>query len=192
MKWPWRDDVGALASDTEVDAIVEAARAGVLTALDAALDTEAALARVYARSGLQPPERPAAPEAGSQLAAVCDRIGMLESALAAAARQAPASFGVAYLRQVRRILFELRTGLEGRRLAAEEALRLVGSARHNLREAARILSSELRAVTEAARGQVSELQELTGDGDAQLEGLHHEVMRLFDQSGDSALVPVGR
>jgi hypothetical protein len=192
MRWPWRDDAGELASDAEVDAIVEAARAGMLTALDTALDTEAALARVYARNGQPAPERPAGPEAGSQLAAVCDRIGMLESALAAATAQGPATLlGVLYLKAVRRIFFELRAGLAGYRLDEDEALRLLGSAWHNIREATRVLRLDQPAADEAIRGRMSELQELAAAGSAELETLHHEVKRLFDSSGDTALIPVG-
>jgi hypothetical protein len=192
MRWPRRDSTGVLPGEAEVDAIVETARAEVLTALDRALDTEAILARVYARHGLQPPEPPAAPEAGSQLAAVCDRVGMLEAALDTAIGHAPPSFGTGYLKTVRRSLFELRSGLAGRRLAADEALRLLGGARHNLREAVRILAAQQAAAADAASAQMSELLDLTEDAATRLQALQHDVVRLFDQSGDSVLVPAGR
>jgi len=173
--------------------MIQAARANLAGALGTVLDDDADLARIYARHGQQPPALAAA-AAGGQVEAVCDRLGMLEAALATAAEQGPASlFGIAYLKAVRRILFELRTGLLNRRLAEEEALRLLSSARHNLREAARILHPQQGpAMTEAVRGRISELHGLASDGTAQLEAMHHEVMRLFDQSGDTALIPAGR
>jgi hypothetical protein len=117
---------------------------------------------------------------------------MLESALAAATRQGPESLlGLMYLAAARRILFELRTGLAARRLDEGEALRLLGSARHNIQEAGRVLRKQPADAAEAIRARIAELRGLAADASSQLEPLHHEVKRLFDSAGDTALVPVG-
>jgi hypothetical protein len=187
------DFIGSPVTDAQADTMIQAARANLAGALGTVLDDDADLARIYARHG-QPPPALAAAAAGGQVQAVCDRLGMLEAALATAAEQGSASmFGIAYLKAVRRILFELRTGLLNRRLAEEEALRLLSSARHNLLEAVRILHPQQGpAMTEAVRARMSELHGLASDGTGQLEAMHHEVMRLFDHSGDTALIPADR
>lgn len=183
----------ARVSDAELDQMIQAARTDIASALDAVLDREADLARIYARYGQQPPARPPAHKPGSQVAAVCDRIAILESAIAAATgSRRSAMLGALYLAATRRILFELRTGLAGRRLAKEEAQRLLGGAEHNLRQAAHTLDAQQRATTKkASRDWIAELRDLTSHLSAQLPTVRADVMRIFDQSDDNVLVPAG-
>ena len=59
---------------------------------------------------------------------VCDRIAMLETTLAQAARPGgPSMQAGMYLEMARGFLFELRSGLAGRDLSAEDAFRLLST-----------------------------------------------------------------
>jgi hypothetical protein len=186
------DHTGSPVTDLEADAMVEAARINIADALGTVLDDEADLARIYAQHGQQAPTRAAA-AADSQVNVVCDRVGMLESALATATRQGPPTLlGIVYLKAVRRLLFELRTGLLNRRLARDEALRLLSNAQHNLREATRILRGQPGPAEDTAvHTRIGELLELASSMTSQLEAAQDQVIRLFDHSGDPALVPSG-
>jgi hypothetical protein len=185
MNRRFRDLIGGgPLSDEEADQMIEAARVDFIGVLDKVLDDDADLARIYARYGQQPPARPR-PEPDSQLEAVCARIGMLESAVAGAG---VTWLGGMYLKLARRYLFELRTGLAGRRLTGQEAARLLGAADHDMQEAARIL----RPPPGPARGQHQDAYALVQGLIGQLEETRPPVMRLFDESGDSVLVPAGQ
>jgi hypothetical protein len=194
MRWPRRGSTGALPGDAEVDAIVETARAEVLTALDRAVDTEAVLAAIYARQGLQAPAAQAAsPEPSNQLAEVCDRIGLLESVLEVATPPGSGGLTVLNLMTARRVLFDLRSGLLARRLTRDEALRLLGSAEHNLREARRAGHAPPGPAADIAmRPRLAELRMLTRDLPPQLQAIRTAVVALFDSADDRSLIPAGR
>ena len=146
----WRTGATRI-TDDQVNARVARARADIAAILGNVLDDEAGLARIYAMHGRQVPAAPgpagAGDDEGGQVQAVCDRIAMLESALAqAASPDAPSSQARMYLSMGRQFLFELRSGLASRSLAAEDAFRLLSNVRHDLREA----DSTLRQGTAAS------------------------------------------
>ena len=95
-----------------------------------------------------------------------------------------------YLTAARQFLFELRSGLAGRNLAAEDAFRLLSTVSHDLQEAGRTLRGEQRlplAVPVLTR--LGELQDLTTELAGQMDTLTEQVMRLFGHSEDPAVVP---
>ena len=184
-------------TDDQVDARVGRARADIAAILGNVLDDEAGLAQIYAMHGREaPPARPgpagASDDEGGQVQAVCDRIAMLETALAqAASPDAPSSRARMYLSMGRQFLFELRSGLAGRNLAAEDAFRLLGSVRHDLREADSTLRQELQLpLAKNLLTRIGELRELTADLAVQLDSLDEQVMKLFGYTDDPAVVPV--
>jgi hypothetical protein len=172
--------------------MIEAARADYVRVLDTVLDDQADLARIYARYGQQPPASDGAPEPGSQVESACARIEMLEAAVAAATGPGAAGLGGLYLKMARRYLYELRTGLLRRQLTRDDAHRLLNSAEHNLREAGPALGAQHDLTQEADRAPVSDLRDLAADMSAQMKAVRDTVMRLFDLSGDSALILAGR
>jgi hypothetical protein len=117
---------------------------------------------------------------------------MLETALAqAASTDAPSSRARMYLSMGRQFLFELRSGLASRNLAAEDAFRLLGSVRHDLREADSTLRQELQLpLAKNLLTRIGELRELTADLAVQLDSLDEQVMKLFGYTDDPAVVPV--
>jgi hypothetical protein len=105
----------------------------------------------------------------------------------------PSSTAAMYLGMARRFLFELRSGLTHRTMSADEAFRLLGSVRHDLRETGRTLDRERRLPLEAAvLARMGEMRDLTGDLTGQLDILDEQVMRLFGRCDDPAVVPVPR
>jgi hypothetical protein len=186
------------ATDDQVNAMVFRARDDIAQILDRVLDDDEGLAQIYAMHGQQAPTRPgpslADDDEGGQVQAVCDRIAMLETTLAQASGPGvPSSTAAMYLGMARRFLFELRSGLTHRTMPAEEAFRLLGSVRHDLREAGRTLDRERRLPLEAAvLARMGEMQDLTGDLAGQLDILDEQVMRLFGHCDDPAVVPVPR
>lgn len=191
MSRRFRIPFGDHMTDDELDATVAAARADIIQVLDSVLDDQAGLAQIYAAHGQQLPEHAAAGPTG-QLAAVCDRITMLEAALGEAARLAdgPLASGL-YLSVGRRFLAELRAGLMNRNISQEEAFRLLFSVRHDLQQAENALraergfSSDKQTLSLAAR-----VRDLVSDMTGQMDSLTDQVMRLFRPSDEPARVPV--
>jgi hypothetical protein len=190
---PWRIGAPRITED-EVITLVTRARADIAEILDDVLDNEAGLAQIYAAYGQQPPPRAAAAapdEEAGQVKAVCDRIAMLETTLAQAAKPGGPSMRAAmYLEMARGFLFELRSGLAGRDLSAEDAFRLLSTVRHDLEEADRTLRGEQRLpLSRAVLAGIGEMRELTSEMTGQLAALDEQVMRLFGRSDDPAAVP---
>jgi hypothetical protein len=193
---PWRMGATRITED-EVTALVTRARDDIAGILNDVLDNEAGLAQIYAAYGQQPPPRTAAAGAGgedSQVGAVCDRIAMLETALAQAAKPGGSSMRAAmYLEMARRFLFELRSGLATRDLSAEDAFRLLNNVRQDLQEADRMLRSEQRLpLPPPVLAGIGEKRELTREMTGRLAALDKQVMRLFGHSDDPASVPAPR
>jgi hypothetical protein len=191
----WRIS-GARITEDEVNARVAAARADIAAVLAELLDDDAGLARIYALHGQQAPAgtseaAPAEDDESSQVQMVCDRIAMLETALAQAARPGgPSMQAGMYLDMARRFLFELRSGLAGRDLSAEDAFRLLGTVRHDLEEAVRTLRGEQwLALPRPVLAGIGEMRELTSEMTGQLAVLDEQVPRLFGRSDDPAVVP---
>lgn len=193
MKGLFRRFARLRVSEAEVDAMLEAARADIVRVLDLALDDAADLARIYAKHGLPAPE---APQHGSpEVEAVCARIAMLGTVLAEALRSGHGSslLGEMYLGSAQLFLAELREGLLARHLEAGDAHRLLGSASHNLRQAEQVLRTQQQGpLAEAVSRRIAELHDLAADLSGQMDAVRRDVMRLFDQSDDMALVPAGR
>jgi hypothetical protein len=191
----WRIS-GTRITEDEVNARVATARADIAAVLAEVLDDDAGLARIYALHGQQPPPStseatPAEDDESGQVQTVCDRIAMLETTLAQAARPGGPSMEAGfYLSAARRFLFELRSGLAGRSLAAEDAFRLLSTVRHDLQEADRTLRAEQRLpLAEPVPTRLGELRELTRELTGQMDALTEQVMRLFGRSKDPAVVP---
>lgn len=190
---PWRIGAARITED-EVTTLVTRARDDIAGILDDVLDNEAGLAQIYAAYGQQPPPRTAAVAPGgeeSQVGVVCDRIAMLETALAEAAKPGGSSMRASmYLEMARGFLFELRSGLASRDLSAEDAFRLLNNVRHDLQEADRMLRSEQRLpLPPPVLAGIGEKRELTSEMTGQLAALDKQVMRLFGHSDDPAAVP---
>ncbi len=196
----WRPG-GARLTDDQVNAMVARTRADISEILADVLDDEAGLASIYAMHGRPAPAGPGpaaaggnggADDEGGQVAAVCDRIAMLESALAQAARAAvPSRQAGMYLGMGRRFLFELRSGLAGRNLSAADAFRLTTSVRHDLREADGTLRRELQLpLGRGVLTQLAESRELVVDLAGQVDSLGGQVMKLFGRSDQASAVPV--
>ncbi len=190
----WRTGATRI-TDDQVNARVARARADIAAILGNVLDDEAGLARIYAVHGREVPAAPGpagADDEGGQVQAVCDRIAMLESALAqAASPDAPSSQARMYLSMGRQFLFELRSGLASRSLAAEDAFRLLSNVRHDLREADSTLRQEQQLpLGSTLLTRIGELRELTSDLAGQLDSLGDQVMKLFGYTDDPAVVPV--
>lgn len=193
MKRPWRIGAPRISED-EVNALVARARADIGAILEDVLDNEAGLAQVYAVHGQSAPPRAAAAapdDEGGQVGAVCDRIAMLEAALAQAGRPgSSSSLAGMYLQMASGFLFELRSGLADRDLSAEDAVRLLNNVRHDLQEAARTLRNEQRLPLPApVLAGIGEMRELTSEIAGQVAGVDEQVMRLFGRSDDPAEVP---
>jgi hypothetical protein len=192
----WRIS-GARITEDEVNARAAAARANIAAILGEVLDDDAGLARIYALHGQQPPlgSREAAPaqddDDSGQVRAVCDRIAMLETTLAQAGRpDAPSMQAGMYLNMARGFLFELRSGLAGRDLSAEDAFRLLCTVRHDLEQTDKTLRGEQRLrLPRTALAGIGEMRELTSEMTGQLAVLDTQVMRLFGRSDDPAVVP---
>ncbi len=196
----WRAG-GARLTDDQVNAMVARARADIAEILADVLDDEAGLAAIYTMHGRPAPAGPGlaaagydggGDEEGGQVGVVCDRIAMLESALAQAARKAaPSSQAGMYLGMGRRFLFELRSGLAGRSLSAADAFRLMTSVRHDLREADGTLRRELQLpLGRGVLAKLAELRELVADLAGQVDSLDGQVMKLFGRSDQASAVPV--
>jgi hypothetical protein len=192
----WRRPGTAQVTEDQVNARVARARADVARILDRILDDDEGLAEIYAMHGQQAPaSRPGpvpADDEGGQVQAVCDRIAMLETALArASAPGVSSSTASMYLGMARRFLVELRSGLANRTVSAEDAARLMGSVRHDLREADRTLDRERQLpLKETVLTRIGEMRDLTRDLVGQVDALDDQVMRLFGHSDDPAVVPV--
>ena len=181
-------------SEDEVNALVARARADIGAILEDVLDNEAGLAQIYAVHGQSAPPRAAAAapdDEGGQVGAVCDRIAMLEAALAQAGKpDSSSSLAGMYLRMASGFLFELRSGLANRDLSAEDAVRLLNNVRHDLQEADRTLRNEQRLPLPApVLARIGEMRELTSEIAGQVAGVDEQVMRLFGRSDDPAEVP---
>jgi hypothetical protein len=190
---PWRIGAPRVTED-EVNSLVTRARIDIAGILDDVLDTEAGLTRIYAAHGQQSPSRAAAPAPdaeGGQVETVCERIAMLETTLARAAKpNGPSIRAGMYLHMARGFLFELRSGLASRDLSAEDAFRLLSTVRHDLEEADRTLRSEQRlSLPPPTLAGIGEMRELTSEMTGQLTAVGEQVMRLFGHSDDPAAVP---
>lgn len=192
----WRIS-GARITEEEVSARAATARADIAMVLAEVLDDDAGLAQIYALHGQQPPlgpseAAPAEDDDAGQVQAVCDRIAMLETTLAQAGRPGGPSMQAGfYLSAAQRFLFELRSGLASRSLAADDAFRLLSTVRHDLHEADITLESEQRLpLADPVIARLSELRELTRELAGQMDPLTEQVMRLFGRAEDPAVVPV--
>jgi hypothetical protein len=197
-KQRWRISAGRITED-EVNRRAATARADIAAILAEVLDDDAGLARIYALHGQQAPQNASetAPaeddgDENGQVQVVCDRIAMLESTLAQAARPGgPSMEAGIYLGAARQFLFELRSGLAGRSLVAEDAFRLLSTVRHDLQQADITLRGEQRLpLARPVLTRLGELRELTQELAGQLDVLTDQVMRLFGHSQDPAAVPV--
>ena len=190
-----RDAFSLGPGDDAVDTAVRKGLADVLSALDNAIDDEAALARIYASAGqTKPTDSPGGPPGPTMAEQVCARIGMLESAIVTAlkAEQSAPLEGTFSLHTARRYLFELRSGLERRTVTEQDAFRLLFITRHALHEADRALRYQQRMpLKEPLLARAADLVQLSSDLLSQLDGVQGEVMRLFGHSGNPApdLVP---
>jgi hypothetical protein len=189
-----RDAFGTGADDEATDAAIRRGLADILNALDNVIDDNEALARVYASAGrAMPGESPAAAAGETEAERACARIGMLESTITAAVKAEPDSsfLGGVSLRSARRYLYELRTGLENRTLAEEDAFRLIFVTRHALHQADMVLGSQHRMpLPEPVLARIADLRQLSIDLLDQMNDVQDEVLRLFGHSGDSARVLV--
>jgi hypothetical protein len=189
----------------DLDRLIGSTRASVIAKLDAATDFDAVFADIYARAGrsgsapgsnTRPAGRSATSDDAGGVDAVCDHIDMLTEVLEAATAHEVRSPVVAtlHLSTARRVLLRLRSGLVGRRLARNDAVRLIGNVEHNLREADAVLRTEFgSSLEEELRGRIGELRELGDDISGQLQMLRHKVTRLFDDANDRAsLTPAPR
>ena len=191
----WRISDRRITED-EVNRRAATARADLAAILAEVLDDDAGLARIYALHGQQAPQ--SASEAAhaedddenGQVQVVCDRIAMLESTLAQAARLGGPSMEAGfYLAAARRFLFELRSGLTGRSLAGEDAFRLLSTVRHDLQQADITLEDEQRLpLAGPVLARLSELRELARELFEQMDVLTEQVMRLFGRSEDPVVV----
>jgi hypothetical protein len=188
---------GSRTTDDEVRARVMRARTDIAAVLAGVLDDDAGLARIYALHGQHAPQGTGAAAPGQdddsgQVQVVCDRIAMLETTLAQASKPGGASMEAGfYLAAARRFLFELRSGLAGRSLTAEDAFRLLTTVRHDLQEADQTLRDEQRLpLAGPVLARLGELQELTRELTGQMDSLTEQVMRLFGRSKNPAVVPV--
>lgn len=190
---PWRIGAARITED-EVNILVTRARADITEILDDVLDNDAGLAWIYAAHGQQSPggAAAAAPDEDGQVGAVCERIAMLETTLAQAAKPGGPSIRAAmYLEMARGFLFELRSGLASRDLSAEDAFRLLSTVRHDLEETDRTLRREQRLpLPPPVLARTGEMRELASEMAGQLAVLDEQVMRLFGHSDDPAAVPV--
>lgn len=191
----WRIS-SARITDDEVNARAATARADIAAILAEVLDDDAGLAQIYALHGQQPPmstskAASAEDDESGRIQAVCDRIAMLETTLAQAARPGGPSMEAGfYLSAARRYLFELRSGLAGRSLTAEDAFRLLNTVRHDLQQADSTLRGEQRLpLARPVLTGLGELRELARELTAQMDELTDQVMRLFGRSKDPAVVP---
>ncbi len=192
----WRISDRRITED-EVNRRAATARADIAAILAEVLDDDAGLARIYALHGQQAPQSAseAAPaeddDENGQVQVVCDRIAMLESTLAQAARLGGPSMEAGfYLAAARRFLFELRSGLTGRSLAGEDAFRLLSTVRHDLQQADITLEGEQRLpLAGPVLARLSELRELTRELFEQMDVLTEQVMRLFGHAEDPVVVP---
>lgn len=190
----FRDASGSGADDGAAEVAVRRGLDDVLTALGNVIDDDAALARVYASADQTMPGEPSADDSGGTAASqVCARIGMLELAISTALKAQPrASFrGTFSLQTARKYLFELRSGLERRTLAEQDAFRLLFITRHTLHEAEMALGREHRLpLPQLVLAQIADFRQLSTDLLSQLDDIQDEVMRLFGHSGDSSPVLV--
>lgn len=181
--------------DTALDSVVDAAMSGILAKLEAALDHDAGLADVRARSAARQPgpsdERPvpAAPAApgpadsgSSRLEETCDQIDLVADRLAgliASALRAPFG-GASFLELARDSLIMLRVGLASRTLARDEAERLTADARDQLAQADQVLRSRHETTLDQLASQKA------GPGTAltgQVQLLRQMVSRLYEHDG---------
>jgi hypothetical protein len=183
----WRIS-GSRITEDEVRSRVMRARADIAAVLSGVLDDDADLARIYALHGQHAPQDTSAGQGddSDQVQVVCDRIAMLETTLAQASRPGEVSMEAGfYLSAARRFLFELRSGLAGRSLTAEDAFRLLTTVRHDLQEADQTLRDEQRLpVAGPVLAGLGELRELTRELTGQMDALTEQVMRLFGRSKD--------
>jgi len=190
----WRIS-GSRITEDEVRGRVMRARADIVAVLSGILDDDADLARIYALHGQHAPQDTGAAagqgDDSGQVQVVCDRIAMLETTLAQASRPGEVSMEAGfYLSAARRFLFELRSGLGGHSLTAEDAFRLLTTVRHDLQEADQTLRAEQRLpLAGPMLARLGELRELTRELTGQMETLTEQVMRLFGRSKDPAVVP---
>lgn len=204
MTSPYPDDLGPRDYDAELDAILDANMAGILTRLQARLDPETALADIHARLRRQPPapERndlgaenanTASPEAvtGSEaLQAVCDRIDAFDFYLRTVLESAEEDpfAGAAFLANARPAMGRLRSGLANRNITRGNAERVLDDVRQNLDQSDRILQAQGSTLDDTlnirARGQTASY----GPISSQMRRLREQVLRLFEGSDQDAVL----
>jgi hypothetical protein len=157
------------------------------------VDLSASLAALTGPAETGAGETPDVEETAASVREVSDHIEMIDSLVAFSTRSAevPARCR-SNLSMMRRHLFDLRSGLEARRLSRSDATSRLRSARHALRVVDEVLEYERNVVAADERVLVDELAETSEVLAHQLTSLSEEVMRLFRDVNDIAeLVPVG-
>lgn len=185
--------------DAELDALLDRTMGGIVAKLDAAFDPQSGLAGIYSRvaAGAYPPRTPiedaglspARESDGSRsLQAVCDQIDTLDFCLSSVggSTQAEPFAGAAFLEAAHPILMDLRSGLANRVLPRQQAVRLLDDVQYSFDHADQILRSQHTSLEEVLhtrlRGQIASAGTFT----AQMERLQRNVIRLYDQAGDTA------
>ena len=178
--------------DDELDRILDATMSGILAKLEAALDHDAGLADVYARSTRGAPRAQLAPgrdsTGSSRLEEACGQIDELAIWLAdlVESGQDDPFAGSSFLELARDNLIELRAGLAARTMARPEAQRLSSGIRDLLGQADRILRSQPATLDQLARNRTGRTGSLTD----QARAMHEMVARLYEPNEhDLSLTP---
>jgi hypothetical protein len=178
--------------DDELDRILGTAMSGILAKLEAALDHDAGLADVYARSARGRPDAagPGRGSAGSsRLEEACDQIDQLTAwleDLIQSGQENPLG-GSSFLELARDNLVQLRAGLAARNMARPEARQLTADIGDQLAQADQILRSQHAAtLDDAASSRTGRAGSLTG----QAQAVRELVARLYEPDRhDLSLTP---
>jgi hypothetical protein len=183
--------------DDELARVLDSAMDSLLAKLDTALDPEAGLADVYARSARSRPNRSPSPRArhdsvsSDRLRDGCDQIDELTAWLAGlvASGQQNSFAGSSFLELAHDDLVQLRSGLAARTMARPEARQLTTGVLDQLDRADRILrSQDATTLDHLARSLTRRAGSLTG----QARAVHEMVIRLYEPSPSAAPVTPAR
>jgi hypothetical protein len=178
----------------ELDRVLDSAMNGILAKLNAALDPEAGLADVYARSARRGPGADTAvpgrdSTGSSRLEQACDQIDLTAAWLAGLIEsgQRDPFAGSSFLELARDSLVQLRAGLAARNLARPEARQLTSDIQHQFVQADRILrTQQATTLDQLASTRTSRTGSLTD----QVRAIRDMVARLYEPDGhDLTLAP---